>query len=394
MLASATVAQDRGAGAQRSRQADRRGAESVARSSQRTGSDPFGAPRPAAHDRDMQTTRGHGSARGAILAIVAAIIIAGGGALFAYQGGTLDSLGFGRQALPLPTQPSVIHTDGVTPTPALPRFGHVYLVVLENHPLSEITGGAMPYLSSLIAKGALATSYHSVGHPSQPNYLALFSGSTQGVNDDGAHDLSGMTLADQLEQSGRTWAVYAENDRSGCFTGATATDGRDGPGTYARKHNPAISFTGISGNPERCAHIQDLSAFQAGSADLSFIIPNLCHDAHDCPLDQADRWLSGFLPKILGSASFTNENDVLFITFDEGDDNHVLMLALGPSVKAGSKVTDSLSHYSFVRTVDDAWSLGCLSQACQAPNLASLFRDGTAATEEPASTPTPSPRGG
>src|SRR3954467_14731906 len=68
---------------------------------------------------------------------------------------------------------------------AIPRPDHVVIVVEENHGYSDIIGkSAAPYINSLANKGASFTDFHGVGHPSQPNYLAMFSGSMQGVTSD------------------------------------------------------------------------------------------------------------------------------------------------------------------------------------------------------------------
>ena len=258
----------------------------------------------------------------------------------------------------------------------VPSFSHVYLIVLENRPSKDVIGDRdAPTINDLARRGALATNYHSVGRPSQPNYLALVRGSTQGVADDGVHDLDAMTLADHLEAKGRSWAVSAENLPAGCFTGQNASGGTDGPGTYVRKHQPFISFTSVSGNAARCAsHLHDLSTFDPAAADFQLIVPNLCHDAHDCPLRDADAWLAGFVPRILGSAAF-RDGGVLFITFDEADldTDHVAMLALGAGVQPGTQSADARTHYAWLRTVEDAWGLGCLANSCTAGNLSGLF---------------------
>src|SRR4051794_28596939 len=69
---------------------------------------------------------------------------------------------------------------------AIPQFDHVVIVVEENHSYDEIIGAAdLPYINGLAANGALFTQSFAISHPSQPNYLALFSGSTQGVTTDG-----------------------------------------------------------------------------------------------------------------------------------------------------------------------------------------------------------------
>src|SRR5258708_36025068 len=68
---------------------------------------------------------------------------------------------------------------------SIPRPDHVVIVIEENHSYAEIIGSAnAPYINSLAAMGALFTNSFGVTHPSEPNYLALFSGSTQGVTDD------------------------------------------------------------------------------------------------------------------------------------------------------------------------------------------------------------------
>ena len=169
--------------------------------------------------------------------------------------------------------PSATPTATITSTNT--PFSHVYLIVMENKSYDDIVGNSSaPYINSLIATYGLATNYSGVAHPSEPNYLALFSGSTQGVTDDGTYNFDGQNLADQLEAHGKTWQVFAQNVPLNCATGATATGGEDGTGTYARKHEPAISFTDIRTAPARCSHITDFTHFDPAAADFEFIAPN------------------------------------------------------------------------------------------------------------------------
>ncbi len=273
------------------------------------------------------------------------------------------------------TSLSVPPSGSLRPVPALT---HAYVIVLENKSYEGIVGSPdAPYLASLISKYGLAQSYQGVAHPSQPNYIALVSGSTNGVTDDEPHDVDAPTLFDQLEQAGRTWRVFAENVPGGCFTGASATGGRDGTGTYARKHEPAISFSSISGTPSRCANIQDLTSFDPAAADVEFIIPNECHDMHDCSTAVGDAWLKQFVPTILDSAAFKT-GGALFITFDESSDadkasNHVATIVASPLVQAGSRSAVPHTHFSLLRTLEDAWHLGCLADSCSANNLGEFF---------------------
>lgn len=244
---------------------------------------------------------------------------------------------------------------------------------MENHSYGTIVNNPdASFLNGLINRYGLATDFHSVGSPSEPNYLALFSGSTQGVTDDGSHDLTGQNLADQLEAAGRTWSAYAQNVPAGCFTGESAEGGPDGSGTYARKHNPAISFTDISSDPARCARIEDFGSFDPAATDFALIIPNLCNDMHDCSVAKGDAFLASFVPQITASPAFTDS--VLFITWDEGSgDDHVATLVISPLVAAGTRSSVQHTHYSLLRTIEEAWDLGCLEQSCSANDLREFF---------------------
>ncbi len=261
----------------------------------------------------------------------------------------------------------------------IPAFVHIYLIVMENKDYTNIIGNAQaPYMNNLVAQFGLAANYTAVAHPSEPNYLALFSGSTQGVTDDGVYNLSGQNLADQIDAVGKTWRVYAENVPTNCFTGVIASNGADGDGTYARKHNPAISFTNISRSPTRCANITDLAHFDPAVANYAFVVPNLCHDMHDCSVAEGDKFLAGFVPKILNSSAWQADS-VLFITWDEGTDNiggggHVPLIVISSRVQKGFRSDIAHNHYSLVRTIEEAWGFHCLNESCAANDFAEFFR--------------------
>jgi hypothetical protein len=275
----------------------------------------------------------------------------------------------------------------LTPLEAIPAgstlavrpFSHVFLIVFENKSEHDIIGSPnAPYLNSLIEQYGLANDYQGVAHPSQPNYLAVFSGSTQEVFDDEVHDVSAPSIADRLEAAGRTWRVFAENLPAGpCFTGASATDGPDGPGMYVRKHNPAVSFVSISGSPDRCGNIQPLAAFDPAAADFQLIVPNMCHTMHDCTVADGDGWLRDFVPSILGSSAWKDDG-VLFITFDEGADksrqNEVPTLVIAPDVAPGLRSGVAHNHYSLLRTIEIGLGVPCLAESCNANTMGEFFR--------------------
>jgi phosphatidylinositol-3-phosphatase len=327
---------------------------------------PEATPAPAAHGRSARERVARlGSRRKVLVAIVVVALVVGvgaAGALLIRRSQHLTTL----EAVP---------AGSTFPVRA---FSHVYLLILENKSEADVIGSPdAPYLGELIARFGLANDYQGIAHPSQPNYIALFSGATQDVLDDDVHDVSAPNLADQLEAAGRTWRVHAENlPAGGCFTGAESTDGPDGAGLYVRKHNPAISFVSISGSAARCANIQPLSTFDPAAADFTLIVPNMCHVMHDCPVADGDAWLRGFVPRILDSESW-KDGGVLFITFDEGADksrsNEVATLVIAPDVPAGTRSGIAHNHYSLLRTIQTGLGLPCLADSCSANTLGEFF---------------------
>jgi hypothetical protein len=244
---------------------------------------------------------------------------------------------------------------------------------MENHEYGAIVGNrAAPYLNRLIARYGLVTRMHAETHPSQPNYVVLTSGGVQGVRTDGAYDLGARSLFDQVEAAGRTWRVYAQGYPGHCSTIGLATAVVDGPGlagTYARKHDPAISYLAIRRDPARCARITRLAGFDPAAADLELIVPNQVNDMHSASVATGDAFLRAFVPRITGSAAFAGS--VLFITWDEGTTNaggggHIATVVVAPGVARGARFTRPASHASILRTIEDAWGLPHLGAAARA----------------------------
>ena len=251
---------------------------------------------------------------------------------------------------------------------------------MENHEYGSIVGSShAPYINSLIRRYGLATNDHAITHPSEPNYLALFAGSTFGIRDDGVHNLGARNLADQLAAHGRTWHVYAQDLPSRCFLGTAARGGVDlagAGGRYARKHEPAVSFTDISRNRSRCDRITRLTGFSPTAASFELVVPNMTNDMHDGTVAQGDAFLRAFVPRITGSSAFATS--LLLITWDEGSTSvggggHVATIVVSPRVKAGFRSAISHSHYSLLRTIQDAWGLGCLNHTCTSNDLREFF---------------------
>jgi hypothetical protein len=169
-------------------------------------------------------------------------------------------------------------------TGALPRPTHIVVVMMENHSYSDVIGNASaPFINSLGDSGALFTQSFALTHPSQPNYIALFSGSTQGIGSDTCpNTIGGSSLGGQLLTSGRTFAGYSESLPQMGFSGCTS-------GSYARKHAPWVNFTSLPASTNR-----PFSVFPSNYDALptvSFVIPNLENDMHDGTVAQGDQWL-------------------------------------------------------------------------------------------------------
>jgi hypothetical protein len=269
-------------------------------------------------------------------------------------------------------------TAAPTSAAGLPDFHHVYMIIMENKSYRSIVGASnAPYLNSLIARYGMATNLLAETHPSEPNYIAMTSGGLQGTTSDGAYNLKVNNIFDQLDASGRTWHVYAQGYPGGCYKSSSAPGVVDGPGSvgeYARKHNPAISYTSISGNKTRCAQITHLAGFDPAAANFEMIIPNLINDMHSSSTRAGDDFLKAFVPKITSSTAFADS--LLIITWDEGAGSdlaggggHIATIIASPGMQPGSRFTAAASHYSLLRTIELAWGLPLLGGAAKASTI-------------------------
>lgn len=252
---------------------------------------------------------------------------------------------------------------------------HIVIVVEENHAYGEIAGNPQaPYINRLMRQGATFTNYHGVEHPSQPNYLDLFSGSNQGVTDDSCpHTFSGPNLASELAAAGLTFAGYAEDLPSAGYTGCT--NGRLGlpwGATYARKHSPWVNFTNVP-----AAENLPFSRFPNNFARLptvAFVIPNLQHDMHSGSVAAADQWLKQHIDPYVRWAR--THHSLLIVTWDEDDqsaDNRIATVFVGPMVRPGT-YGERLNHFNLLRTIEDLYRLPRLGHSRTAAPITGVWR--------------------
>lgn len=261
--------------------------------------------------------------------------------------------------------PSGPSTPAAQPS-GVPRFAHIVVVVEENRADSQVLGNsAATYLNALGRAGAVLTDSYGIRHPSQPNYLALFSGSTQALTDDSCpHTYAGDNLGAQLLRSGLTFAGYSESLPSVGYRGCSA-------GPYARKHAPWVDFADLPAAVNRplTALPRDWSALPT----VAFVIPNLDHDMHDGTVGQADAWLKMNLGAYATWAR--THNSLLIVTWDEDDftaRNRIPGLLAGAHVRP-RPYSDRVDHYTMLRTIEAAYGLPPLGTAARRSPITAVW---------------------
>lgn len=232
----------------------------------------------------------------------------------------------------------------------VPQLDHIVVVIMENHSYSEILGGSSaPYIKSLAATGANMTQSFAVSHPSEPNYLQLFSGSNQGVtNDSCPHTFSTANLGSELLAAGKGFVGYSESMPSDGYTGCTS-------GKYARKHNPWVNFTNVPASSN--LRFSRFPTSYSSLPTVSVVVPNLCNDMHDCSIATGDSWVKNNLDGYVQWAK--THNSALLLTFDEDDSsqsNQISTVFAGQHVKVGS-FAEHINHYNVLRTLEDMYGL-------------------------------------
>ena len=309
-----------------------------------------------------------------------------------------------------------------------PAFDRVVVVIEENHSFSDIIGNsAAPNINALAASGANmvnastdpqgnTSGSHAVRHPSQPNYLELYSGSNQGTIQDGHPGSSTepfsspppfttANLGASLHNAGFSFATYSQTLPSVGFDG-------DSAGEYMRKHNPVtnwINDTNPTANQYPSTFNQPFTTFQqianspGGFANLptvSFVVPDQTYDMHDGTIQQADDWLKQniidtYLPWAMA------HNSLLIVTWDEdGDDtatNQIPTIIAGAKVKPGNYTETNLNannphvgspsdpgiqtptgtamnHYNVLATIEDIYGLTHIGGSMNRRPVSDIFR--------------------
>lgn len=264
-----------------------------------------------------------------------------------------------------------------------PKFAHIIVVIEENHSYSELIGSVNArYITRLSENGALFTNSHGIGHPSQPNYLVLFSGSTQGVTDDNCaiSQFTTPNLAAALIKKGFTFKGYAQTMPTvgylGCaYIQSTLTVGY----LYARKHCPWVNWQGTDANQIPASVSLPMTSFPRDFNKLptvSFVIPDMDRDMHNigapgdaAAIQRGDKWLKENLAPYAAWARA--HNSLLIVTFDEDDyipqnANRIPTIFYGAHVKTG-KYDMAITHSNVLHTLENIYGLAVADTSAAKP---------------------------
>ena len=260
----------------------------------------------------------------------------------------------------------------------IPQAGHVFIVTEENHDYADaIDSASMPYLDSLARQYGLATQYYANTHPSIGNYFMLGTGQII-TNDDSYSTIETVdNVVRRLRAAGKTWKSYAEDIPSVGYTGADV-------GGYARKHNTFALLSDVANDSTERRNLVPFTQFATDLAngtlpDYANIVPNLCNDAHDCPLATADAWLRTHIAPLLASGTF-QQNGLLIITFDESDSDNahgggrIAWVVVSPKAKRGYQSTTLYQHQSTLRLTLEALGITLFpGAAATSPAMSEFF---------------------
>lgn len=319
------------------------------------------------------------------------------------------------------------------------KLDHVFVIMMENHSYQQIIGNTAqaPYLNRLAHEGNLARAYFAVGHPSLRNYLAVMGGSNFGIESDEtpnwhnaladtllvrpikgtgmdhptpaaltgatngadipAAKYTAITIADQLVAAGKSWKTYQEDyppgggDRvdysDGTFTNLSPVPQLGVQHKYAVKHDPFAYFATIQEGriPNSAAGFTGLDGLYAdlraaAVPNLSFIVPNQCHDMHGLPdagpfcltdsvlITLGDKAVERIVTSIRSSVAWKSGRNAIVILWDENDysvgANRVPFIVLTNYGANGTPSDVPYNHFSFLRTLETGFGLPCLNHAC------------------------------
>jgi hypothetical protein len=219
------------------------------------------------------------------------------------------------------------------------------------------SGGEMPFLEHLASQCSWFTDWAEMdaNENSLNQYIGLTSGvkSTTVSNDCEPSDTCRSTddnIFRQVRESGGTARTYVDGATEPCSAG----DNR-------AKHIPALYYRGAD-DPSHCLdEVRPMSEFDPDRLPtFAFVVPDLCHDGHDCGDDVVDTWAQSTIDPILSSAAYRRGEVLVVVIYDE--DQPVPNLLIAPTANAGAIDGVAGSHAGLMRAIESALGLPVLDQ--------------------------------
>lgn len=282
------------------------------------------------------------------------------------------------------------------PGPAPAQYQHVIWITFENLTLQHAQQ-KMPYFNGTVVKNCgLATNFTTELHPSLPNYIAMTSGSTQGIRADSSGMLSADNIYSQVKQSGRQWRNYAFGMPSNC-------DHNDSSNLiYTAHHEAANYYSNIAadcanwdvpvGSPNLVSDTTDVTNSPLATALDTDTLPAFATlgptDDGGCSScggevdpGPGDLFLQRWIPKITNSAAYRAGTVLVYVTWDEPEDfttvpstQAVATAVIAPTIPAGTTSGTAFNHYSMLRDTEDVLGIDThLGNAATAPSMRSAF---------------------
>jgi hypothetical protein len=256
-----------------------------------------------------------------------------------------------------------------------PVYDHVVVMVEENR---TWTGGdtpavgtgfdarKMPFLHGLATKCAYFTDWTETD-PSQES-LSQYIGLTSGVANPATVDdctpsaschSNDDNLFRQVRTSGGTARTYVDGATAPCSHGSNAA-----------RHIPALYYWGGKDRASCTREVRPLSELDPNSLpSFAFVVPDLCHDGHDCSDSKVDEFARTTLTSILNGSDYRSGRTLVAVVYDE--DRPVPNLLIAPTAHQGAISTRAGSHASLLKTIEESLGLPVLHQG-QLPKAPSL----------------------
>jgi acid phosphatase len=306
-----------------------------------------------------------------------------------------------KVAKPAPAPPTTDALPTPTETPTLTNptvntgIDKVLVFVVENKSYTQMKNNA-PRIWAMARKYGYATTFRAIVHPSMPNYFVMASGSTHGVKANGYPSrvkLRSPSVFGNTIKAGGTAKIWADS------MGPENCLGRD-RGKYVPRHVPWNYYVN---ERDLCKqHVVDASQFEpdvaAGNlANVGMVIPDNCHNAHDCSIKTADDWIIDRVELAMTGPDWKSGRLLMIVTADEDDHNEgnkILTVLIHPSLQ-GTVVRKPLTLYSLHRLLADISGTEVMNKGRGAPDMVELFKlplaSQTAPTPSPGATPSDLP---